>query len=132
MTTKAVWPSRATLEGKMRAFQRMQMRATGLEDDDLAKPFVGVIHTHTDAVPCAMSVAPQAAAAKAGVAQGGGIPREFTSVSISDMWTVVHEKAPQFSLISREVIADSAELVLRGQCYDAAVTIGACDKWDCQ
>jgi dihydroxy-acid dehydratase len=125
---ESVWPSRATLEGPVRAYQRMQMHATGLDNEAMAKPFVGVIHTHTDAVPCAMMVAPQAAAAREGIEVAGGTPREFTSVSISDVWTIVHERGPQYSLISREVVADSVELVLRGQCYDAVVTLGACDK----
>ena len=125
---KSVWPSRAALDGPLRAYQRMQMRATGLDDEAIARPFIGVVHTHTDAVSCAMPIAPQAAAAKVGIEVAGGTPREFTTVSISDMWTVVHEHGPQYSLISREVVADSAELVLRGQCYDAVVTLGACDK----
>ena len=112
----------------MRAAQRLQMRAAGLDDEALAKPFVGVVHTHGEVSPCAMSLAPQAAAAKIGVEVAGGTPREFTTVSISDMWTVVHDRGPQWSLISREMVADSVELVLQGQQYDAVVALGACDK----
>lgn len=123
-----VWRSRATLDGPMRVANRMHLRATGLDDEAIAKPFVGVVHTHAEVSPCAMSLAPQAAAAKVGVEVAGATAREFSTVSISDVWTMVHERGPQFSLISRELIADSVELVLQGQRYDAAVTLGACDK----
>lgn len=126
--TKAAWRSRTTVEGPLRAPQRMQLRATGLDDEAIAKPFVGVVHTQGEVSPCAMSLAPQAAAAKVGVEVAGATAREFTTVSISDVWTLVHEHGPQYSLISREVIADSVELVLQGQRYDAAVTLGSCDK----
>ena len=122
------WPSQDALVGPMRAYQRMQMRATGLDDDALSRPFVGVVHTQSDAVPCAMALEPQAGAVRIGVEVAGATPREFRTVSISDMWTIVHERGPQFSLISREVVADSAELVLRGQKLDAVVAIGSCDK----
>jgi dihydroxy-acid dehydratase len=126
--TNAQWRSRDTVEGPMRVAQRMQLRATGLDDEAIAKPFVGVAHTHGEVSPCAMSLAPQAAAAKVGVEVAGATAREFSTVSISDMWTLVHEHGAQYSLISREVIADSVELVLQGQRYDAVVTLGACDK----
>lgn len=124
----AVRRSRSALDGPMRVANRMHMRATGLDDEAIAKPFVGVIHTHSEVSPCAMSLAPQAAAAKVGVEVAGGTARECSTVSISDVWTMVHEYGPQFSLISRELIADSVELVLDGQRYDAVVTLGACDK----
>lgn len=112
----------------MRAPQRHHLRATGLGDEAIARPFVGVVHTHGEVSPCAMSLAPQAAAAKLGVEVAGATAREFTTVSISDVWTLAHDHGPQYSLISREVVADSVELVLEGQRYDAAVTLGACDK----
>jgi dihydroxy-acid dehydratase len=112
----------------MRVANRMHLRATGLDDEAIAKPFIGVVHTHSEVSPCAMSLAPQAAAAKVGVEVAGGTARECSTVSLSDIWTMVHEHGPQFSLISRELIADSVELVLQGQRYDAAVTLGACDK----
>ncbi|KRB80652.1 dihydroxy-acid dehydratase [Sphingomonas sp. Root710] len=128
MMTDPAWRSRATVEGPMRVANRMHLRATGLDDEAIAKPFVGVVHTHAEVSPCVMSLAPQAAAAKVGVEVAGGTAREFSTVSISDVWTMVHEHGPQFSLISRELIADSVELVLQGQRYDAAVTLGACDK----
>ena len=120
--------SRSALEGPMRVANRMHLRATGLDDEAIAKPFVGVVHTHGEVSPCAMSLAPQAAAAKTGVEVAGGTAREATTVSISDVWTMVHEHGPQYSLISREIVADSVELVLQGQRYDAAVALGACDK----
>jgi len=122
------WRSRGALEGPMRVANRMHLRATGLDDEAIAKPFVGVVHTHSEVSPCAMSLAPQAAAAKMGVEVAGATAREFSTISISDIWTLVHEHGPQYSLISRELIADSVELVLQGQRYDAAVTLGACDK----
>ena len=112
----------------MRAYQRMQMRATGLDDDALTRPFVGVVHTESDAYPCAMALKPQSASVRIGVEVAGGTPREFGLASISDMWTVVHEHGPQYGLISREVVADAAELVLRGQTLDAVVALGSCDK----
>ncbi|MBB6123015.1 dihydroxy-acid dehydratase [Sphingobium subterraneum] len=120
--------SRSALQGPMRVANRMHLRATGLDDEAIDKPFVGVVHTHSEVSPCVMSLAPQAAAAKVGVEVAGATARECSTVSISDVWTMVHETGPQFSLISREVIADSVELVLQGQRYDAAVTLGACDK----
>jgi len=126
--TNPAWRSRSTIDGPMRVANRMHLRATGLDDEAIAKPFVGVVHTHAEVSPCAMSLAPQAAAAKVGVEVAGGTAREFSTVSISDVWTMVHEEGPQFSLISREMVADSVELVLQGQRYDAAVTLGACDK----
>lgn len=127
MNDKA-WRSRTAHHGPMRVANRMHLRATGLDDDAIARPFVGVIHTHSEVSPCAMSLAPQAAAAKIGVEVGGGTAREASTVSISDVWTMVHERGPQYSLISRELIADSVELVLEGQRYDGAVLMGACDK----
>lgn len=120
--------SRSALQGPMRVANRMHLRATGLDDEAIAKPFVGVVHTHSEVSPCAMSLAPQAAAAKLGVEVAGATARECATVSISDVWTMVHEHGPQYSLISREIIADSVEVVLQGQRYDAAVTLGACDK----
>lgn len=124
----SAWRSRATVDGPMRAANRMHLRATGLDDEAIAKPFVGVVHAHSEVSPCAMSLAPQAGAAKLGVEVAGGTARESSTVSISDIWTLVHEHGPQFSLISREIVADSVELVLEGQRYDAAVVLGACDK----
>ncbi len=126
--TESEWPSQDTLRGPMRAYQRMQMRATGLDDDALNRPFVGLVHTQSDAIPCAMALGPQAVAARVGIEVAGATPREFGLPSISDMWTIVHERGPQYSLISREVVADGAELVLRGQRLDAAVALGSCDK----
>jgi len=126
--TRPQWPSQDTLNGPMRAYQRMQMRATGLDEDALTRPFVGVLHTQSDAIPCAMALGPQAAAVRVGVEVAGATPREWGLPSISDMWTIVHERGPQYSLISREVVADAAELVLRGQRLDAVVALGSCDK----
>lgn len=122
------WRSHSTVDGPMRIAQRVHLRAAGLSDEAIAKPFVGVVHAQTEVAPCSMALAPQAAAAKVGVEVAGGTAREFTTASISDVWTMLHDRGPQYSLISREIIADSVELVLEGQRYDGVVALGACDK----
>jgi dihydroxy-acid dehydratase len=119
--------SNVVTKGVSRTVQRTQLRATGLDDDALEKPFVGVVHTHGEVSPCAMSLASLAAAAKVGIEVAGGTSREFSTVSVSDGITLDHDGA-SFSLMSRDLIADSVELVMRAQAYDAIVALGACDK----
>jgi dihydroxy-acid dehydratase len=99
----------------------------GLNDEDIAKPFIGVVSTSGETTPCVMNLAPQAKAAKEGVRAAGGTPREFTTISVSDGLSMNHQ-GMKFSLISREVIADSVELVVRGHAYDGIVGFGGCDK----
>lgn len=114
-------------QGADRAPHRAFMRACGLDDDDLARPKVGIVSTHGENTPCSMSLGPQADAARLGVAAGGGVPVPFTTVSVSDGVSMNH-KGMRMSLLSRELIADSIELVMRGHAYDALVGFGGCDK----
>ena len=99
----------------------------GLDDEAIAKPFVGVMSTHGENTPCSLSLRPQAEAAKMGVAIAGGTPFEFTTVSVSDGVSMNH-RGMRMSLMSRELIADSIELVMRGHAYDALVGFAGCDK----
>ena len=113
--------------GVSRTLHRYQLRATGLDDAAIARPFVGVAHTYGEVSPCSQSLQSQVAAAKLGVEVGGGTAREFSTISVSDVLTQNHE-GMRFSLMSREAIADSVEIVVRAQHYDALVGVGACDK----
>jgi dihydroxy-acid dehydratase len=119
--------SRITVDGLDRTPHRAFMRASGLDDADLEKPFVGIVSTHGENTPCSMSLGPQADAARLGVAAGGANPVPFTTVSVSDGVSMNH-KGMRFSLISRELIADSIEAVMRGHAYDALVGFAGCDK----
>ena len=131
MTKKTFPPYRlhspAALQGMDRAAHRAFMRATGLDDSDLGKPMIGIVTTQGDNTPCSMSLRPQADAAKLGVAAGGGVPIEFTTVSVSD-GTSMNHAGMRMSLVSRELIADSIELVMRGHAYDALLGFAGCDK----
>ena len=119
--------SRITVEGIDRTPHRAFMRASGLDDDDIGKPRVGIVSTHGDNTPCSMSLGPQADAARLGVASGGGVPVPFNTISVSDGVSMNH-KGMRLSLVSREIIADSIEAVMRGHAYDALVGFGGCDK----
>ncbi|MEO6270218.1 MAG: dihydroxy-acid dehydratase [Lautropia sp.] len=119
--------SRITVEGADRTPHRTFLRAMGLDDDAIAKPFVGVMSTHGENTPCSLSLRPQAEAAKMGVAMAGGTPFEFTTISVSDGVSMNH-RGMRMSLMSRELIADSIELVMRGHAYDALVGLAGCDK----
>ncbi|NEB04187.1 dihydroxy-acid dehydratase [Streptomyces sp. SID13726] len=119
--------SRIVTTGLHRTIHRWQLRATGLTDAAIERPFVGVAHTYGEVSPCSQSLQPQVAAAKVGVEVGGGTAREFSTISVSDLLTQAHE-GMRFSLMSREAIADSVEIVMRAQNYDALVGVGACDK----
>ena len=99
----------------------------GLDDEAIGKPFIGVVTTAGETTPCVMNLAPQAKAAKQGVVDAGGTPREFTTISVSDGLSMNHQ-GMKFSLISREVIADSVELVVRGHAYDGIIGFVGCDK----
>ena len=116
-----------TTNGMDRVAHRAFMRATGMDDDAIAKPFIGVMSTHGENTPCSMSLRPQADAAKLGVAAAGGTPIEFTTISVSD-GTSMNHKGMRMSLLSRELIADSIELVMRGHAYDAFIGFAGCDK----
>ena len=119
--------SRVTTDGLDRTPHRAFLRGMGLGDAAIAQPFIGVVSTAGETTPCTMNLAPQVAAAKTGVAEAGGTPREFTTISVSDGLSMNHQ-GMKFSLISREVIADSVELVVRGHAYDGLIGFGGCDK----
>jgi len=119
--------SRNVVEGTARAPHRAMYKAMGLTDNDLAKPFVGVCHTGNEATPCNIHLSGLAQKAKDGVKAGGATPREFSTIAVSDGIAMGHE-GMKSSLVSREVIADSIELMVRAHQYDALVGIAGCDK----
>ncbi|HEV8633988.1 MAG TPA: dihydroxy-acid dehydratase [Chloroflexota bacterium] len=120
-------PSRHVTVGPERAPHRSYYYAMGLTEEEIGRPLVGVVSTWNEAAPCNIALARQAQAAKAGVKLGGGTPREFTTITVTDGIAMGHE-GMKSSLVSREVIADSIELTVRGHCYDALVGIAGCDK----
>ena len=103
------------------------MRGMGLDDDAIARPFIGIVSTAGETSPCNGNLATQAGHAHAGVAAAGGTPRAFTTISVSDGISMNHQ-GMKCSLVSREVIADSIELVVRGHAYDGLIGFGGCDK----
>ena len=119
--------SRNVVDGTARAPHRAMYKAMGLTDDDLSKSFVGVCHTGNEATPCNIHLPTLAQKAKEGVHDGGATPREFSTIAVSDGIAMGHE-GMKSSLISREVIADSIELMVRAHQYDALVGIAGCDK----
>lgn len=119
--------SQEVTEGPDRAPARAFMRAMGLGDDDLAKPLVGVASTWNEATPCNLTLDRQAKAAKRGVQRGGGTPREFVTIAVSDGIAMGHE-GMRASLVSREAIADTVELMMHAHRYDALVGLAGCDK----
>ncbi len=119
--------SRITVDGDDRAPHRTFLRAMGLDDEAIARPFVGVVSTHGENTPCSLSLGPQAEAAKTGVALAGGTAFGFTTVSVSDGVSMNH-RGMRMSLMSRELIADSIEMVMRAHAYDALVGLAGCDK----
>jgi dihydroxy-acid dehydratase len=121
------WRSRVTTDGLDRAPHRAFMRAMGLDDAALAKPMIGVVSMKGEQTPCNMTHDFQVDAAKAGISEAGGTPREFSTISVSDGISMNHE-GMKFSLLSRELIADSIEAVVHGLAYDALIGFGGCDK----
>ena len=119
--------SRNVVEGTARAPHRAMYKAMGLTDDDLGKPFIGVCHTGNEATPCNIHLPALAQNAKEGVRNGNATPREFSTIAVSDGIAMGHE-GMKSSLVSREVIADSIELMVRAHQYDALVGIAGCDK----
>ncbi len=120
-------PSRHTSLGPDRAPHRSFYYAMGETEKDVSKPFIGVVSTWNEAAPCNIALMRQAQSVKKGVRAFGGTPREFCTITVTDGIAMGHE-GMKSSLISREVIADSAELTVRGHCYDALVGIAGCDK----
>jgi len=119
--------SRNVVEGTARAPHRAMYKAMGLTNEDLSKSFVGVSHTGNEATPCNIHLPNLAKQAKQGVTDGGATPREFSTIAVSDGIAMGHE-GMKSSLISREIIADSIELMVRAHQYDALVGIAGCDK----
>ncbi|MGQ0377356.1 MAG: dihydroxy-acid dehydratase [Nitrososphaerota archaeon] len=119
--------SRNVVEGTARAPHRAMYKAMGLTDDDLNKPFIGVCHTGNEATPCNIHLGRLAQKAKEGVSATGATPREFSTIAVSDGIAMGHE-GMKSSLVSREIIADSIELMVRAHQYDGIVGIAGCDK----
>ena len=119
--------SRNVVEGTSRSPHRAMYKAMGLTDDDLSKPFIGVCHTGNEATPCNIHLPKLAEKAKYAVTESGATPREFSTIAVSDGIAMGHE-GMKSSLVSREVIADSIELMVRAHQYDALVGIAGCDK----
>ena len=126
-TQKLKWRSSALTDGVSRAPARAMLRATGLTDADLARPLIGVANTWIEIGPCNYHLRELAAHVKDGIRDAGGTPLEFNTVSISDGITMGSE-GMRTSLVSREVIADSIELVARGNLFDALIVLVGCDK----
>ncbi len=124
---KSKLPSRHVSLGPERAPHRSYYYAMGLTQEDIDKPFVGVATTWNEAAPCNITLSRQAQAVKAGVLEAGGTPREFTTITVTDGIAMGHS-GMKASLVSREAIADTVELTIRGHCYDALVGLAGCDK----
>ncbi|HWF64461.1 MAG TPA: dihydroxy-acid dehydratase [Rhizomicrobium sp.] len=124
---KSKLPSRHVTEGPSRAPHRSYYYAMGLSEGEIHQPFVGVASCWNEAAPCNIALMRQAQSAKKGVKEGGGTPREFCTITVTDGIAMGHE-GMKSSLVSREVIADSVELTMRGHCYDALVGLAGCDK----
>ena len=127
MSNKLKIQSQEVTEGPERAPARAMMKAMGLNDADLGKPIIGVSSTWNEATPCNVHLDKLAHKASEGVSISGGTPREFISVSVSDGIAMGHE-GMRASLVSREIIADSIELMVHAHRYDGVVTIAGCDK----
>ena len=124
---KSKLPSRHVSVGAKSAPHRAFYYAMGMTEEEIAQPLVGVVSTWNEAAPCNIALARQAQAAKRGVREHEGTPREFTTITVTDGIAMGHE-GMKSSLVSREVIADSIELTVRGHCYDAVVGLAGCDK----
>ena len=124
---KSRLPSRHVTVGADRAPHRSFLYSMGLTEEQINQPLVGVATTWNEAAPCNIALARQAQATKKGVAAAGGTPREFTTITVTDGIAMGHA-GMKSSLVSREVIADSVELTMRGHCYDGLVGLAGCDK----
>ena len=124
---KSKLPSRHVTEGPARAPHRSYYYAMGLTEEEIRRPFVGVVSCWNEAAPCNIALQRQAQSAKTGVKEAGGTPREFCTITVPDGIAMGHQ-GMKSSLVSREVIADSIELTMRGHSYDALVGIAGCDK----
>jgi dihydroxy-acid dehydratase len=124
---KSALPSRHVTIGPGRAPHRSYYHAMGLTEEQIAQPFVGVATCWNEAAPCNIALSRQAQSVKIGVNEAGGTPREFTTITVTDGIAMGHQ-GMKSSLVSRDVIADSVELTIRGHGYDALVGLAGCDK----
>jgi dihydroxy-acid dehydratase len=124
---KSKLPSRHVSVGPASAPHRSYYYAMGMTEEEIGQPFVGVVTTWNEAAPCNISLSRQAQSVKKGVKAAAGTPREFTTITVTDGIAMGHA-GMRSSLVSREVIADSTELTVRGHCYDALVGLAGCDK----
>ena len=124
---KSKLPSRHVSVGPSKAPHRSYYYAMGLTEEDIAKPFVAIASAGNDSAPCNTTLDLQADICREGVEEGGGMPRRFNTITVTDGIAMGHQ-GMKASLISREVIADSVELSVRGHCYDALVGFAGCDK----
>ncbi|MDR5651010.1 dihydroxy-acid dehydratase [Ruixingdingia sedimenti] len=124
---KSKLPSRHVTEGPSRAPHRSYFYAMGISEEEIHQPWVGVATCWNEAAPCNIALNRQAQAVKMGVKKGGGTPREFTTITVTDGIAMGHE-GMRSSLASRDAIADTVELTMRGHCYDALVGLAGCDK----
>ena len=124
---KSRLPSRHVTEGPTRAPQRSYFYAMGLTEEEIHRPWIGVATCWNEAAPCNITLNRQAQAVKVGVKEAGGTPREFTTITVTDGIAMGHE-GMRSSLASRDAIADTVELTMRGHCYDALVGLAGCDK----
>jgi len=119
--------SRTLLDGEERAPARAMLRAVGLTEADLSRPLVGVANTWIEVMPCNYHLRRLSAKVKEGIRAAGGTPIEFNTIAVSD-GIAMGTEGMRCSLVSREVVADSIELVARGHLFDALVAISGCDK----
>ncbi len=124
---KSQLPSRHVSVGPERAPHRSYYYAMGLTAEEIARPFVGIASAGNDSAPCNTTLDHQADVARGGVEAGGGMPRRFNTITVTDGIAMGHQ-GMKASLVSREVIADSVELSVRGHCYDALLGFAGCDK----
>jgi dihydroxy-acid dehydratase len=124
---KSKLPSRHVSVGPERAPHRSYYYAMGLTEEEIARPFVGIASAGNDSAPCNTTLDAQADVARKGVEAGGGMPRRFNTITVTDGIAMGHQ-GMKSSLVSREVIADSVELSVRGHCYDALLGFAGCDK----
>ena len=124
---KSKLPSRHVSVGPERAPHRSYYYAMGLTEEEIARPFVGIASAGNDSAPCNTTLDHQADIARKGVEEGGGMPRRFNTITVTDGIAMGHQ-GMKSSLVSREVIADSIELSVRGHCYDALLGFAGCDK----
>src|SRR5437867_9631445 len=127
MTSQSKHRSRDLVDGPSRAPARARLKAVGFSDDDLSRPLVGVANTWIEVMPCNMHLRQMAEHVKEGIRAAGGTPIEFNTIAVSDGISMGTE-GMKASLISREIVADSIELVVRGHLFDAVVALAGCDK----